>query len=255
MDANYFFIDGSALTAQIRQLRRADRSFVGRKLCPRRFMAYFIAALPDLHGGSYKRFTFYFPTGDEAAIEDYLLMPDHKQPSEIRDMSFKFCGHKLKKSAEFEKFVEESVPAKFHDRFAKSEKGIDIEMCCDALKLASASRIERLFLLSNDGDFIPFCRTMKEFGANISIIHLSAVVPPNGDLLREVDSYDVVRSEALQQMFLPVPSVPQLPVAAAAAATAEKPTQNEPETAGKPSDAEKPTAIPAELKVADAPGS
>lgn len=35
---NYFYIDGSALTAQIRQLQRADPSFVGRKLCPKHYI-------------------------------------------------------------------------------------------------------------------------------------------------------------------------------------------------------------------------
>lgn len=244
---NYFFIDGSALTAQIRQLRRADVSFIGRKLCPRAFTLYFIRALPELHGGSYKRITFYFPRGDETAIEDYLVVPDHRRPSEIRDLSFKFCGHKLKKSAEFEKFVEEQVPSKFHDRFAKSEKGIDIEMCCDALRLASASRIERLFLLSNDGDFIPFCRTLKEFGANISIIHLSDVVAPNGDLLREADTYDVVPLIALQQMFLPVPTAPQVPNAVNTTDSVEKPAAGETAQSIKSSEPKKQTAVDPDL--------
>ncbi len=248
---NYFFIDGSALTAQIRQLQRADASFVGRKLCPREFTLYFIRALPDLHGGSYKRITFYFPRGDETAIENYLVVPDHRRPREIRDLSFKFCGHKLKKSAEFERFVEEQVPSKFHDRFAKSEKGIDIEMCCDALRLASASRIERLFLLSNDGDFIPFCRTLKEFGANISIIHLSDIVAPNGDLLREADSYDVVPPVALQQMFLPVPTAPQAPTNVNATTSVEKPAAGEAAQFTKSLDSEKPTDVDPDPKLPD----
>ena len=244
---NYFSIDGSALTSQIRQLQRADPSFAGRKLCPRRFIAHLIRALPELHGRTYKRITFYFPKGDEAAIEAYLDMPDHRRPSEIRDMHFKFCGEKLKKSAEFEKFVEENVPAKFQARFAKSEKGIDIEMCCDALKLASASRIDRLFLFSNDGDFIPFCRTLKEFGANISIIHLSDVVPPNGDLLREADSYDVIPVTALQEMFVPQPEAPQLALDPAIAATVEKPTEENKTAPSTASD--KPDAAPSDLKI------
>lgn len=131
-------------------------------------------------------------------------MPDHQRPGEIRDLHFKFCGHKLKKSAEFDRFVEEQVPSKFQSRFAKSEKGIDIEICCDALRLASAARLERLFLFTNDGDFIPLCRTLKEFGANISILHLSAVTPPNTELLREADSYNVVSTDAFDAMFFPV---------------------------------------------------
>jgi NYN domain len=205
MNANYFFIDGSALTAQIRQLQRAEPAYRERKLCPRAFLSHFMMSLYDLHGGSYKRATFYFPQGDEAAVEGYLRMPDHQHPGEVRDLHFKFCGHKLKKSAEFDKFVEESVPTKFQSRFTKSEKGIDIEICCDALRLAAAARLERLFLLTNDGDFIPLCRTLKEFGANVSILHLSAATAPNAELLREADSYNVVLVNALDAMFFPLP--------------------------------------------------
>jgi uncharacterized LabA/DUF88 family protein len=218
MTANYFFIDGSALTSQIRQLRREDPSFSGRKLCPNRLVEHFMRALTQLHGNSYKRVIFYFPEGDETVVEDYLVMPDHRKPGEIRDIHFKFCGQKLKKSTEFNEFVETQVPDKFKDRFSKSEKGIDIEMCCDAFKLASASRLERLFILTNDDDFVPFCRTIKEYGANVSIIHLSDTVNGNLSLLREADSYDVVPRSELQRMFLPVPDAPapqQEPLASA----------------------------------------
>lgn len=203
MQANYFFIDGSALAAQIRQLRREDPSFRDRKLCPRRLLQYFLVALPELHGGHYKRATFYFPSGDEASVAEHLVLPDHKVPGEIRDLHFKYCGQKLKKSTEFTTFVETSVPAKFKNRFSKSEKGIDIEICCDALKLASSARLDRIFLFTNDDDFIPLCRTIKEFGANISIIHLSDTITRNISLLREADSYDVVSRSDLQMMFLP----------------------------------------------------
>src|SRR5579863_4072483 len=120
MNANYFSIDGSALMAQIRQLRRARPEFQQRKLCPKRFATYWMNTLHELHGGSYKRFTFYFPTGDEANVADHLEMPDRKKPGELRDIHFKFCGQKLKKSAEFDKFVEEHVPEKFRNRFSKS---------------------------------------------------------------------------------------------------------------------------------------
>jgi len=169
MSGVYIFIDGSALTAQIRQLSREDASFKDRRLSPSLLVSHFMRSLQDLHGGSYKRVTFYFPIGDETAVEEYIVMPDHKKPGEVRDIHFKFCGQKLKKSAEFRTFVETQVPAKFQNQFSKSEKGIDIEICCDAFKLAAAARLERLFLLTNDDDFIPFCRMVKEFGANISI--------------------------------------------------------------------------------------
>jgi uncharacterized LabA/DUF88 family protein len=219
MADNYFFIDGSALSAQIRQLRREDASLIERKLCPIRFVHYFMESLTELHEGSYKRATYYFPVGDEAAVDDHLAMPDRKLPGHVRDINFKFCGQKLKKSLEFTKFVEETVPAKFHSRFSKSEKGIDIEICCDAFKLASFSRLDRLFLMTNDDDFIPFCRVIKEFGANVSIIHLSPTIIPNVSLLKEADSYDVVPINKLHGLFLPMPAAgeaKELPLASAA---------------------------------------
>lgn len=202
-------------------------------------------SLEELHGGNYKRFTFYFPSGDDANVETHLHMPNLKNPGEVRDIHFKYCGHKLKKSADFDKFVEESVPAKFQDRFAKSEKGIDIEICCDALRLASTAQVERAFLLTNDSDFIPFCRTIKEFGAHISLIYLSDATPPNGDLLREVDTYDIVPLNDLQTMFLPVPDEATLNAEAAAEAAEER------REAVEEMLSEKPEAEPSDLASAD----
>jgi len=251
MTANYFFVDGSALMAQVRQLRRARPIFANRKLCPRLFINYFMNRLMDLHAGSYKRATFYFPNGDEANVETHFEVPDMRNPGEVRDVHFKYCGHKLKKSEEFEAFVEASVPKKFHGRFAKSEKGIDIEMCCDALRLASAGRIDRLFLLSNDGDFIPFCRTIKEFGANISIVHLSNVVPPNHELLLEADSYDLVSGANLQSMFLPVPDQATIDAEAAAVTQPEAVEAIEEMLAEKPDDAEPSDLVAASGDVED----
>jgi len=45
----------------------------------------------------------------------------------------------------------ETVPSEFRDRCTKSEKGVDIEICCDALKLAALGKLDRLALLTNDG--------------------------------------------------------------------------------------------------------
>jgi uncharacterized LabA/DUF88 family protein len=202
VEHNYFFIDGSALCAQIRQLRRADSEFSGKRLNITAFIQHVMDYLNELHNGSYKRVTIYFPAGDEASLYEYIVAPDYKSPGLIRDLHIKYCGKKLKYSSEFSEFVETSVPSKFRDRVTKSEKGIDIEMCCDALRLASRSQLERLFILTNDSDFVPLCRTLKEFGANVSILHLSKATKPNMELLTEADSYDVVEEQSLASMFV-----------------------------------------------------
>ncbi len=93
---NYFFIDGSALTAQIRVLRKKDRSFENRRLDASKFIAHLSANLPELGSEEFKRAVFYFPQGDQVAIEEYLVIPDFNKPGEVRDIHFKYCGYKLK---------------------------------------------------------------------------------------------------------------------------------------------------------------
>lgn len=204
MTANYYFIDGSSLLAQVRLLQKKSSSYNGRKLDVLKLISYFVFKSRDLESDTYKRAVFYFPKG-ETTIKDYLIIPDFKKPGLVRDLHFKYCGEKIKGSEAFNKFVQENVPPKWHHRFTKSEKGIDIEMCCDALKLAGLGKIERLFFLTNDSDFVPLCRTLKDFGAtNISLIHLSEKVSPNDALLKQCDSYDAVTEGELQGMFFPV---------------------------------------------------
>ncbi len=132
---------------------------------------------------------------------NYFFIDGSALTSQIRIIQ-RYCGHKLKRSAPFLEWVS-TVPPEFRDRFSKSEKGVDIELCCDALKLASASRMDRLFLMTNDDDFLPLCRTLKEFGANVSLIHLHNLVSPNLSLVAETDTYDVVPIENLHAIFTP----------------------------------------------------
>jgi len=46
----------------------------------------------------------------------------------------------------------------------QSEKGVDIEICCDALHLAAAKLMDRLLLLTNDSDFVPLRGILKQLG-------------------------------------------------------------------------------------------
>jgi uncharacterized LabA/DUF88 family protein len=200
---NYFFFDGSALCAQIRTLWKRDRAFEGRKLDAIRYVTHLQRAnsLTELHGGNFKRATFYFPKGDEDTAAKHLMMPKLNTPGLVRDTHFKYCGEKLKRSKTYAKWVETDVPQKWRDRVSKSEKGVDIEICCDALRLVSVSKLDRLFLLTNDADFVPLCKTLKDLGTNVSLIYLSEFQAPNKALLDEVDTYDVVPVATLQTLF------------------------------------------------------
>jgi len=201
MDQNYYFIDGSALLAQVRTLWKKEVGYNWRRLDPLKFINNLQFSFPDLGSANYKRAEFYFPVGEQN-LDTYLQMPKSITPGLVRDVHFKYCGEKLNRADAYETWLE-TVPPQWKDHCIKSEKGVDIEICCDALRLASLGKMDRLFLLTNDRDFIPLCKTLKEFGVNISLIHLSKFTNPNKRLTDECDSYDLLRPEYLEQIFEP----------------------------------------------------
>lgn len=210
MDQNYYFIDGSALLAQVRTLWKKEDAFNWRRLDPLKFINYLRFSFPELGSAAYKRAEFYFPIGEQN-LKTYLLMPKSTTPGLVRDVHFKYCGEKLDRSAAYETWLE-TVPPQWKDRCVKSEKGVDIEICCDALRLASLGKMDRLFLFTNDRDFIPLCKTLKDFGVNISLIHLSKFTNPNKLLIDECDSYDLLRPDYFEQIFEPKTQITGTPI-------------------------------------------
>jgi uncharacterized LabA/DUF88 family protein len=196
----YMFFDGSSLITQIRQLQGKDGRFKGRKLRPLDLVSYFDdAVITDGLGTVYKRAVFYFAKGD-SQVEQFLEIPNRTTPSLVRDVEFRFCGRKMSGSARYEEWLD-TVPDEFRERCQRSEKGVDIEICCDALDLAAAKLMDRLLLLTNDSDFVPLCRKLKQLGANVSLIRLSDARPVNEELVEACDTYDVVGERELLAAF------------------------------------------------------
>jgi uncharacterized LabA/DUF88 family protein len=157
------------------------------------------AVITDGLGTVYKRAVFYFAKGD-FQVEQFLDLPNRTTPGLVRDVEFRFCGRKIASSARYEEWLE-TVPAEFRERCQRSEKGIDIEICCDALHLAAAKLMDRLLLLTNDSDFVPLRRMLKQLGANVSLIRLSEARPVNEELVEACDTYDVVDERHLLAAF------------------------------------------------------
>ena len=202
MSNNYFFVDGSNLIAEARAIQGAEPRFRDRRLLPLRIIDLFAETLyslgaRDLNSSytgelAYRRAIFYFAR-DDAQVDKWILIPDRTTPDLIRDVEFKFCGKKLPRSVEYDEWVAKHVPDKFVDRCQKSEKGVDISICCDALTSAAARNLDRLILLTNDSDYIPLCETLKRFGSNVSLIQLSTCRAVNKDLVNACDSYHTLR--------------------------------------------------------------
>jgi uncharacterized LabA/DUF88 family protein len=198
---NYLFFDGSSLIFQIRHLHNARGVFKGQKLDTNLLVRGFATSpwMRDVMGDGYRRAVLYFAKGDRQ-LEQYLTLPDYTKANAVRDIEIRLCGGKIPHSMKFDEFLKK-VPDEFLDRFQKSEKGVDIEICCDALQLAATGRLDRLFLLTNDSDFIPLCRKLKELGANVSLLRLSDARPVNSGLVHACDSYDVYPETMLLGAF------------------------------------------------------
>lgn len=87
------------------------------------------------------------------------------------------------------------------DCLYRSEKAVDTQICCDALQLAALNRLDRLFLYSNDYDFVPLCKCLRSLGVNINLIRLS-VGRVNKRLAQECDAYSVMPVQQMMECFV-----------------------------------------------------
>lgn len=200
MENNYFFVDGSSLLSDVATIKKRT-AFHLKKLDLLLFIRSFLdPRLRKLHIGSYKRFVLYF-ANNETRIKATLILPEFDKPDEAEDVYVKYCGKKVKGGASFDKWIAKNKPPKsVLERLHRSEKAVDTQICCDALQLAGLGKLDRLFLYTNDYDFVPLCTTLKAMGSNISLFRLEAK-NVNKDLVRECDSFSVVPSQELIGLF------------------------------------------------------
>jgi len=158
---NFFFIDGSALIADVTTYRRDHPSLKEKRFILQGLVNNLTGQrLFGLHGGSYKRFVFYFAIGDVRVKETFQL-PNFVEPGVGTDIYLKYCGKRLPKSKKVETWISEhNPPPAVMDKLHRSEKAVDTQICCDALQLAAYNKLNRLFLYANDSGavrLIPIC--------------------------------------------------------------------------------------------------
>ncbi len=202
---NYFFVDGSALLSDIRAIRNANEPLHGRLFVITRLADYFTGERFDkFHSGQWRRFVFYFVQGDDRLKQD-LVLPDPTVPGEIIDLRIEHCGKRIKQFALAKEWLEENKgPDYVSDCLYRSEKAVDTQICCDALQLAARDKLERLFLYSNDYDFVPLCKCLRSLGVNINLIRLS-VGNVTKELVKECDAYTEMPYPEIVKCFVDPP--------------------------------------------------
>lgn len=206
MPNNYFYVDGSSLVAQIKRVWSKQGTYKNRKLILANFVSYFISQrFQSYTGGNYKRFVFYFPLGGNEHKE-YIVFPNRKIASGNEDdIQVLMCGKKVPKLSgysELETHVNRKHP-NLKNVIRRAEKGVDTQICCDAMQLAAAGKLDRLFLCTNDSDFLPLVKVLKTMGSNVNIFHLSSDTKLEDSLAIERDAYHFVDSASLENLFEP----------------------------------------------------
>ena len=201
IEKNYFFVDGSALLADVKNARKKFKVGPSQRFDIREFVEHFVG--PEFrayHSNSYRRFVFYFVQNDER-IKPNLVIPDFTQPTILGDIYIKYCGKKLPQSKKAVKWLEDhSAPEYVKENLYKSEKAVDTQICCDALQLAGISKLDRLFLYTNDYDFVPLCQTLRQLGANINLFRLRRE-KVNKSLVTECDAFHVMGDDKIKKCF------------------------------------------------------
>ncbi len=203
---NYFFVDGSALLGDIHRIHTAIPELSAMPLNLLRFAQYFTGdRYARFHGNEYKRFVFYFVKSDER-IKSLVELPNPKVPDEMNDVRIEYCGRRVRGYSKARAWLEKNLaPEYVYECFYRGEKAVDTQICCDALQLGATGRLDRLFLYTNDFDFVPLCRTLRGFGVNVNLFRLRAK-GVNKDLVSECDVFHAMERPDLLTAFATPPS-------------------------------------------------
>jgi uncharacterized LabA/DUF88 family protein len=198
---NYFFVDGSSLITDVIGIKKSEKELASKKLDINKFFEMFFGSrLISLHTGHCRRFVVYFVI-HENRINDNIIIPDFPTPGEVEDLQIKYCGKRIRGGSAINSWISRHSPPNYVlERLNKSEKAVDTQICCDALQLASYGRLDRLFIYTNDYDFVPLCQTLKSMGSNISLFRLQEKKINKG-LVQECDSFSVVPVDQLSSLF------------------------------------------------------
>lgn len=191
----YFIVDGSHLFASIFDIQRKLSRYKGKKLNVSRFSEALIRKW-SLNVRGIIRCIIYVKKG-EKRVQELLHTGDISKPGVKSHWRIKECGQSISSipNSELQK-----VSQKYRDHFLRAEKGVDIQLVCDSLLLASSSKASNFVFLLNDRDYIPLFETLHGLGSNIYLTELSEKIKIQKSLIELADMYLTLDGE-LDAMF------------------------------------------------------
>jgi len=184
-DRGYFFIDGSHLMSSINTLWRKKLDFKDKKLSIK-LLSNALMQEWSYYIGSTVRITYYFKK-DEKRIKTMLTIPDICKPGEKDHWQIKECGQNIRGTIPDDAL--QKLPPKYRDYFPRAEKGLDIQLACDALSLVATGKTSNIVFLVNDGDYIPLFETVQQLGGNVYLTALDSSQNIHKNLVNLADKY------------------------------------------------------------------
>jgi len=180
-----FYVDGSHLFACIERVKRDHPELASSKLNIERLTFNLITIFRNFIGSGI-RITYYFRKDDDRIKKYLTISPLHGLHGHWQ---IKQCGYNLRRSkailaSELDKLSEE-----YRDIYPRAEKGVDMELACDALSLAAGRTAQSFVFLIDDRDYLPLLQAIQRFGANTYIVGLDIKQKVQDSILELADSY------------------------------------------------------------------
>ncbi|HUB93923.1 MAG TPA: NYN domain-containing protein [Verrucomicrobiae bacterium] len=197
------YVDGSFLFASIERVKRTHPELASSKLN----VAILSRALHNTFAeniGLNLRTNYYFRTKDERIASMLTVPPPHGQSGHWQ---IKECGINLRGMKPVPTEVLDQLPKQYRDLYPRAEKGLDMELACDALLLAASGRVQSFVFLIGDRDFMPLLTAVQRLGSNTYIAGLDVQQHVPSELLNLADRYATLEGW-LNQIFAYTPQPP-----------------------------------------------
>jgi len=195
-DKYYISIDGTCLLFQVLELRRKKVVPAKSKLNLDKFVQVMQNSW-DPEGYRMLRAVCYFKQNDDR-IDKLLKIPDFNVPGQKNRLQIEECGINIKDTLSDKDLLK--LPTEKRDVFPRGEKGLDIQLTCDALTFISTGKISSIALLVNDRDYVPLFKSAQLLGANIYLSALHSKIKVREELIKYSDRY-IVFDDRIDYLF------------------------------------------------------
>jgi uncharacterized LabA/DUF88 family protein len=195
MNNGCYYIDGSFLFQSIERIKKDHPELTSSSLNIAILSERLMDAFQENINSSL-RVIYYFRVKDPR-IKNLIIPPVHGNTGHWQ---IKECGINVKNIRPIPTSVLDKLPERYRDLYPRAEKGLDMELACDALMLAASGKVQNFVFMINDRDYVPLLTSLQRLGANTYLAGLDLKQKMHNSLLNLSDNYRTLEVH-LHQIF------------------------------------------------------